>query len=396
MLTDHKRLTAGFFRSVNSAALFKEFFEKYNVWQKLGLKESPKNDDIYDAWALLDHPKREEMFEALCCMNDISREEGREYLVAIAREVKLKDFEDLTLPKMAMTLWLRHRRKFQQMHDCFMLEKADNLKVLIGRTRTAAPPDNINLSGFKDKLRRILRKDGEGPRLLTEVGPHPERKWVLVVPHEHFVKPDHVFKSENEIGTRERRPVHELVVVYHYDKGLLKIKVSGRGNRKAEAVASAFATEVLRKHGGHFQVVEIISFDPILRAGGFSFPKRPADHFDWASLVELRFKRLSDPTFTHGIKCNNTLGGKQDVLGQLKELGISPKDIRIESLAIQFQFPGGGKKKRRTVVLSAPNRYTLDETAKDRYLEDVLQRWGFINLDAKENADVAIAAEQAV
>lgn len=396
MLTDHKRLTAGFFRSVNSAALFKEFFEKYNAWQKLGLKENPKNDDIYDAWVMLDHPKREEMAEALCCMNDICREEGREYLYPLAQAVKLPQHEDLTLPKMAMLLWLRHKKKFQLIHDCFTLEKADNLKVLIGRTKTAAPPDNINLSGFKDKLRRILRKDGEGPRLLTEVGPHPEKKWVLVVPHEHFAKPDHVFKSENEIGTKDRRPVHELVVIYHYDKGLLKIKVSGRGNRKAEAVATAFATEVLRKHSGHFQVVEIISFDPILQPGGFKFPKRPTDSFDWASPVELRFKRVSDPTFTHWIKCNNTMSGQQDVLTQLKEMGLTPKEIRIESLAIQFQFPGGTKKKRRTVVLSAPNRYTLDETAKDRYLEDVLQRWGFINLDAKENADVTIAAEQAV
>lgn len=392
MLADHKRLTAGFFRSLNSAELSKEFFDHYKAWAALGLKDKPKNDDIWDAWMMLEHPKRDEMAEALACMNDISKEDGRDYLYALAEEVKLEGFQDLTLAKLAMRLWLRHRKKFQQLHDCFVLEKADNLVVLLGRTKTERPRDGTNLEGFKNKLRGILRKGCEGPRLLVEVGPHPEGKWVMVVPHEHFVKPDHVFKSESEISTKDRRPVYELVIIYHYDRGMLKLKVGGRaGHRKAEAVADAFAADVLGKRAGHFQVVDIVGFDPLFRPG-FDFPRRPNDEFEWARPVEIRFKRLADQTFTHVIHCNNTMGGKQDVLGQLKDMGLTPKEVVVESLAIQFQFPGGGRKKRRTVVLRPPNRYTLDETVRDRHLEEVLIRWGFINVNAKHASHVPVAA----
>jgi hypothetical protein len=390
MIHDHKRLTAGFFRSVNSTELFKQFFTQFNAWETLKLNDKSKNDDIHDAWIILEHAKRGEMDEALCCMNDISREEGRDYLYAAAEGAKISEYRDLTLPKLAMTLWLGHRRNFAQIYDQFVIEKVDHLKVLLGRTATECPVDGLSLAGFKEKLRGILRKGGEGPRLIIEAGPHPEGKWVLVVPHEHFVKPDHVFKTENEIATKDRRPVYELVIIYHYGQGLLKLKIGGRGTRKAQAVADAFATEVLGKRPGHFQVAEIVSFEPLFRPG-FDFPRRPSDPFDWARPVEIRFKRLSDSTFTHTIHCNNTMGGKQDVLGQIKDMGLSPKDIKVESLSVQFQFPGGGQKKRRTVELAPPYRYTLDETARDRQLEEALIRWGFIDVTAKDKTDVVSA-----
>ncbi|MFA5161892.1 MAG: hypothetical protein WC421_06565 [Elusimicrobiales bacterium] len=390
MMKEHKRLTAGFFRSVNAPELFKQFFDKFGAWQQLGLKEKPKNDDIYDAWQLFVHAKRESIDDALCCMNDISCEDGRTYLYAAAQEAGISDYKDLNLHKLALLLWLNHPTRFASIYDCFIVEKNDNLKVLIGRPNTPCSPSSADFEKFKTSLREILRRGGEGPRLKIESLPETQDKWVLVVPHEHFMKPEHEFKTETTIGTRDRRPVHELVLIYYPEKGLLKLKVGGKGMRKAEAIASLFATNILHQRGDHFKAEEIVCFNPLLRPG-FNFPVRPTDEFEWAKVVGMNYTHAGDKNFRHQITCKDTIGGTQDVIGKLQTGGVRLQDADIKSLAIQFQFKGGGRKKRKTVMLTRPHYYTLDETPRDRHIEEVLMRWGFINVNANRTVAVATA-----
>jgi len=391
MLKEHKRLTAGFFRSVNSPELFKQFFERFGAWRDLGLKEKPKNDDIFDAWIFSSHPKQTEMNEALCCMNDIACEDGRPYISAAAEEVKMHGHHDLTVHQVTMKLWLSHAKHFADVYGLFQVEKTDSLKILRGETPAPCNPDKADLDKFEKGLQQVLRKSSEGPRLKLEPGPKTEDKYVLVVPHEHFKKPDPVFTADKTITTKERRPVYEMVLIYYPKQGILKLKVGSKGIRKAETVAHLFGTALLHKKGGHFHAAEIISFEPLVKPG-FSFPRRPEDEFDWVKIVYIDYTEKRDKTFVHTVKCTDTMSGLQDVTDQLKKYGITNfKSHEIKSLTLQFYFKDGGRKKHKNVILTRPYSYNLDETPRDRHVENALIRWGFINVHADETAAVATA-----
>jgi hypothetical protein len=133
MIPDHKRLTASFFRGVNSLDLFKRFFEKYKVWSNLNLQDKPKNDAVYEAWANLIHPSKKEIEEQLLCINDISGDDGRDYLVDVAAELKL-DFQSLTTPRLAITLFLDHFARFKTAYDRndSLIEILETSRVIVG------------------------------------------------------------------------------------------------------------------------------------------------------------------------------------------------------------------------------------------------------------------------
>ncbi len=392
MIPDHKRLTAAFFRGVNSPDLFKRFFDKYKAWDLLKLKDTPKNEAIFSAWIDLIHTSKKEMEEHLLSMNDISGDDGRDYLVDVAEAVNL-DYRPLTTHKLALTLFLDHFVQFKTAYDRYIVEKVENLKIFIGRENVPCDPTPTRLTRFKEKLRSAFHHLDSGPKLKVESVSNKDNKWVFVIPHETFPKPDPVFQNGETIGTQIRRPVYELVIVYYADQAVLKIRV-GRGKKKAEVVASIFAEEILEKRADHFQVANIVNLAPLFKPG-FDFPKRNDDQFEYACLVELKFSPKGNRAFRQMMHCSDTNNGKQNVLDQLHEQGLSLQNIDVHEIGILFQYPGG-KKKRRTVYLKPPNKCTLDETPRDRYLETVLIRWGLIDVEARNRIAAVQAIEQAV
>jgi hypothetical protein len=70
-------------------------------------------------------------------------------------------------------------------------------------------------------------------------------------------------------------------------------------------------------------------------------------------------------------------------LARLQADGISLTEIDIQAMNICFKFPKN-KRDTRMVELGRPGRISLDETDRDRYIESVLTRWGFINHAAKK------------
>lgn len=392
MIPDHKRLTATFFRSVNSHELFKRFFEKYKTWDLLKLKDDPKNEAIYSAWEKLIHPTKEDMEENLMCMNDISNDDGRDYLTTVAEEVKL-DYGQLTTHKLAMTMFLEHSARFRIAYDRFLVEKIENLKIFIGREIASCDPTESKLLNFKEKLKSSFQHLDQGPKLKVESVSNKDNRWVFVVAYENFLKPDHVFQPGDTIGTQERRPVYEMVIIYYAEKAILKLKV-GKGKKKAETVASVFATEILGKRPDHFQIANIVNLDPLF-VPGFDFSKRNDDHFEYAKLVEIKFTAKDDRSFRQMMHCTDTNDGRQSVIEKLNEQGLSLQNIDVQEIAILFQYPGG-MKKRRTVYLRPPNKCTLDETPRDRYLETVLTRWGLYDVEARRGNKSVKPVEQTV
>lgn len=384
MLTEHKRLTAGFFRSVNSPKLFKEFFSHFKVSDKMNIKENSKNDDIYTEWQNL--PTNKELNEALYCMNDIACEDGRPYLLSIAETLKIPNYLDCTLHQLTMILWLKHRKDFYKTYDVFTVEKADNLKILIGKTPLECNPTNENLSNFKQELQKIFQKSNGGKKLKLELGPLVDDKYLLIVSHENFLKPDRIFNDKEEIITQERRPIYDLILIYYPKTGILKLKVGRGGIKKAKEIAYVFATTILKKDNDHFQSTEIIDFSPLLKPD-FNFPKRPTDEFKWVKIVEINFLPKSNETFNCNIRCTDTLNGTQDVMEQLKKYGYKDfSDVEIKSITLEFYFENGGRKKHKKVILRKPYYTNLDETPRDRHVEEALIRWGIINVNAKTTA----------
>jgi hypothetical protein len=381
LIVDHERLTRTFFRRVNSTELFRLFFEEFEAWETMGLDKKATSDDIHAAWEELSSPNRREIDEALSRINDIAREKGRFTLHLRAETCGVEDFGDLTLQKLAMILFLDHRAVFDEAYDFYVLEKTDNLHTLLGRQAVACKPSDARLAKFKTELSKALRREAHGPQLLIEVAPpHPE-KWMAAIPHQTFVKPDHEFNERNEIVTRDRRPVYEMVLIYYPKTGLLKLK-AGRGRKKIEHAAAVFATEVLGQDADFFQICEVVNFEPLL-APHFAFPTEPGDHFEWARPTQIRFSKHAHAGVDYHVHCKDLYDGVPGVLATLAADGIDLSEIDIQGLSICFKFPRN-KRDTRTVELGRPNRVSLDETERDRYIESVLARWGLIDHAAKD------------
>lgn len=389
LIVDHERLTRTFFRRVNSPALFRRFFQAFGVWERMALDEKAGADRIHAAWCVLECPNRAAIEEGLCRINDISCEKGRFTLHFRAEDCGVDDYRDLSLPKLAMILYLEHRAVFDEAYDFFMLEKAENLHTLLGRHPVPCEPTPERLDQFKTELVKALRRDAHGPQLLVEVAPpHPE-KWMALIPHETYVRPDHEFNGENEIETRERRPVFEMVLIYYPESGVLKLK-AGRGKRKLEQVATLFATEVLGQRSDFFQVCQVVSFEPLHKPECFA--REPGDRFERAVPTQIKYIKVAEPAFDRTIHCRDLGSGRASILLALAGDGVDLSEIEILSLSIWFKFPRSNRD-TKTVELTIPNRVTLDETDRDRYIESVLARWGFINYAAKDRLARAGVAE---
>jgi len=381
LIVDHERLTRQFFRRVNSCELFRLFFEEFGVWETMGLDANATADAIYAAWDKLQCPNRDDIKEALCRINDIAHEKGRFTLQRRAQSCGVDDYEDLTLQKLAMTLYLDYQQVFDEAYDFFVLEKTENLHILLGRTPIVCTPTEPQIDAFKQKLITTLRPEGEGPKLRVEVEPRHADKWMASIPHQTFVKPDHEFDERSEIVTRDRRPLYEMILIYYPAIGLLKLKV-GRGRQKAIRVASVFATEILGQDTDFFQICEVVSFEP-LQNPRFSFQREPGDLFEWARPMLIRFTKSSAEGVDYQVHCKDLVNGAAGVLARLQADGISLTEIDIQALNICFKFPKN-KRDTRMVELGRPGRISLDETDRDRYIESVLTRWGFINHAAKK------------
>lgn len=393
-ISDHERLTRQFFRGVNSIVLLQRFFQEHGIWERLGITEHTRNDDAFAAWEAYDGSERTNVQDELCRINDIARERGRFTLQGRARDCGIEGFEDLTLPKLAMALYLDHRAVFDEAYGFYVLEKTDNLHALVGDEPAPCAPTAEQLERFKERLRATLHGETEGQRLRVEVESRHPDKWMAAIPHQTYVKPDHEFDQDSdEIVTRDRRPVYEMVLIYYPKTGLLKLR-AGRGRRKVEAVASVFATEVLGQSPLFFQISDIVNFEP-LAAPGFSFVREPGDLHEWAVPTQIRYRRRDRPGTVFHVHCRALVPASAGVLGELRRDGISLAEIEVESLHVCFKFKKNNRD-MRTVEIGKPNRVSLDETERDRYIEGVLTRMKLIDHEAKDRLDGVGGLRQAV
>jgi len=390
-IVDHERLTSGFFRDVNSGTLFERFFQSFGVWGAMGLDVEADGGEIYKAWTKLVCDNRDEIEEALKQVNDLARDKAQFAVRYCASRCGIPDFKDLTLAKLAMMLFLDHRSAFKSTYAFHTIEKTENLHTLIGLRPVACDPSPEQVERFKAELIETLRGDdrrADGPRLLVEVAPRHEKKWMAAVPHQTYAKADHEFVDDDKIKSRDRRPVHEMVLIYYPDKGVLKVK-AGRGRKKAEQVASCFATEILGQPASFFIACEFVNFAPLLEPF-FSFAPEPEDRFLWVRPTQIQYRRKTHPDFSYTIHCTDRRPDAPSVLDQLEEDGLSLSEIEIDGLSLSFGFPGGTRD-TRTVELT-PSSSSLDETERDTHIEHALARWGFIDHAAKEYAARAVVA----
>jgi len=373
IIVDHERLTGQFFRRINSLELFKRFFEGLHLWEELELNEDSGNEEIFQAWQKLTAPQKVRADEDLHCINDIAREKGRYWLMAMAETAGIENYRDMTLPHLAMLLYLHDQFYFRQAYELFIIDKNERLKVFKGSSIPPFNPLAIDLDGFKRELRELLYKEAEGKQMRFEPYHRPEeKKWMLVIPREHYMKDFHEFDESGNIISRERRPLVETIIIYYYDKGILKLK-AGRGKR-ASQVSGLFAQHILNiADERHFIHNDVVNLDP-LKDKNFNFPLDINDDVLEVKLVGATYSLANDPDTSVRIKNKNT--GVLDIIREL------PEDIELTTAQIKFQF-SWSKKSAKTAELSVPNHTNLDETGKDSHVEKILERWGLIDARIK-------------
>ncbi|MGE0191202.1 MAG: hypothetical protein AB7T63_04085 [Planctomycetota bacterium] len=382
-IPDHQRLTRSFFRGVTSPHLFRRFFDSFGVWDRMELDDEAKADAIFRAWEGLTGVDRDEMDEALYRINDLSHPKARFAVLYRAKDCGVEGCDDMTPEERALTLFLDRRDDFEATYEFHTIEKTDSLRVLVGRHPVPCADTQENLDRFKVKLSKALQREAHGRHLLIERARDHQKKWMAAIPHQTFAKADHEFdeQHEGEILTRPRRPIYEMILIYYPARALLKLKV-GRGLRKLQRVAQCFATEMLGQDSDFFRIKDVVSFAP-LRNPHFAFTRDPGDKFKSVRATKIRYRTVAHGDFEHTLQCKNHSPEAPDVLDWLSHEGINRADIVVNSLTLRFQFPGGPRD-TRTVEIGTPNESSLDETERDRYIEKILARYGFLDIAAKE------------
>ncbi len=389
-IADHQNLTRHFFRGVNSTPLFRRFFEAFGVWTTMALGDDAGPGEIATAWDELKCPNREAIEESLQRVNDLSHPKARFAVLYRAKECNVPDYLELTPEKRAMTLFLDHRRDFDVTYEFHSIEKTENLHILMGGQPVPCAPTLDQVEALRCALKSVLYEDAMGDRLLIEPAPPHSKKWMAAIPHQTHAKADHEFKDDGSIGTRDRRPVLEMVLIYYPEKRVLKLKVGGRSLRRVEDVASCFAVHALGQRAGFFQVREIVRFAPILDPA-FSFPRLPEHHFVWAKPTMIEYQRRGRPGVDYTVHCRDVNERSAGALELLAKDGIGLSEIVVTKLGICFKFPGGVRE-TRTVELSTPNRTSLGDAERDRHIERALIDWRLIDYAMAEPAGSAVVA----
>lgn len=381
-LVDHEQLTRGFFRGVQPTALLRRFFERFGVWEQMGLGDDSRPEQIYLAWSALDPELHPELDESIRRVNDLGREKPRWALLYRARDCGVEGCDGLTPFVLSMTMFLEHQTVFDEVYGFYTIEKTESLDLLVGRDPVACDPTAEQLQAFRSRLVTKLKREdvGEGFRVEVAEPRHP-KKWMVVVPHETQKKDDYEFDENGEIVNRPRRPIYEIVLIYYPDDGLLKVK-AGRGRRKANDVAECFAIEILRRDADHFRLCRAVSLDA-LRDPEFRFAREPGDNFKWVRPRRIRFRRRADAAAVHDVQYNDDADGGKSVLEYLESEGIRLAAIDVESLTLRFMF-NRHSEDFRDVTISSTERCTLDDTSVDRSILRVLKRWRLLDPHAKE------------
>jgi hypothetical protein len=243
-------------------------------------------------------------------------------------------------------LYLKEKYHFLQAYEMFVIEKSERLKIFKGDGIPPFDPDNVPLDEFKKELKKLLHSGAKGRRMRFEkFNREDKEKWILVIPHEYYMKTDQEFDESENIVFRNRRPVIEMVVVYYYNKGILKLK-AGRGNRPVK-VSALFARHILGiDDEEYFTRNSVINFNP-LKDKSFCFPIDPHDGIFDVKLVSATYCETSDPATTILAKNSNT-----GLLDRIRK--YEPEEIEITAASIRFQFTPS-KKKAKTAELAVPN-----------------------------------------
>jgi len=368
ILVEHERLTRKFYRNVGSMELLKAFYEKFEAWKIFDVDDETNTEELFEQWEKINISNKGEITEELKKVNDIGRERGRYWLSQMAEHEKIENHKEMSLPRLALTLYISNSKTFNKAYELFIIEKKENLRIFKGVSIPPfEEPSELQLNHLKNSFKEVLYKNSFGKRLRLEKYYRDDQdKWLLVVPHEHYMKPDTEFDQKENLVSKERRPVVEILIIYYPAKGILKVK-AGRG-KKPEKAASLFAIHILNMDNDHFINTSIIRFAPLYDPQ-FSFPLDIKDGIEWVSLIELTF--ISGET-QYTIRNDN-----KDVRDILSEHGLS--DIEITKAKFLFKFPGG-KRSKKTAEISIPNQTNLDETDRDKLIEDFLIRWGFIDV----------------
>jgi hypothetical protein len=386
-LVDHESLNRGFFRGIDSTALFRRFFEHFGVWDQMGIADDSRPETIYLAWSKLDPETHADLHESIRRVNDLGHEKGRWALLYRARDCRVEGCDDLTPLVLSMTMFLEHRQVFDEVYGFYTIEKTDSLDILIGRDPVPCDPTEDQLQEFRNRLVRTLKREAVGDGFRVEVAePRHPKKWMVVVPHETQAKDDFEFDEDGEIVNRPRRPIYDIVLIYYPDTGMLKIK-AGRGKRKANDVAECFATEILNRPPDHFRVCKAVSLDP-LRDPEFSFTRAPGDSFKWVRPRRIRFRKRADAAALHDVQYNDDADGGKSVVEYLESDGVRLSALDVESLTLRFMFMRHDRD-FRDVTISTSERCTLDDTNVDRSILRVLVRWGLLDPSAKERLSSA-------
>jgi len=287
----------------------------------------------------------------------------------------------LTPQKLAMTLFIEHRTDFEEVYSHYTIEKTENLDILIGRTPVPCDPSPDVLDRFKKELAIVLKRKAHGDRLKVEPGaPHP-KKWMVAVPHETQPRSYLEFDDDDEITSKDSRPIYEMVLIYYHGNGVLKVK-AGRGKQKSHDVAACFATHVLGQDALHFRHCDVVDFNA-LRDPEFSFDPAPEDHFKWARPTRVKFRKRATSEASWDVHYKDDADGGKSVLQYLESQGITLRDIDIESMTLRFMFKRN-ERDFKNVTLALPEGCTLDDTSVDRFIERTLVRWRLLDPKAKE------------
>ena len=334
----------------------------------------PPQDRMYFAWTRVSDDIHKASDRDLRRINDLCCDKGRFYVDRAleahlaSHPTLLEQVREMSHYDAAATLFLECSANFDKAYGDFFI---DDLTFRVKRQAKDERPIAIEAGKkqlVKARVEEFFVEKRQGQRQCQVEDHEDAERYALFVFHEHRVKYEDRFER-GQLVSEMRQPVGLGLLVYYKETGVLTIDVRTQALR--ERLIEVFG-KIYFRDARHFDDPFADEFDlsPLCDRDR-RYEGRALDGIGSVGITEITFEHPDNDVGKLTLKCPH---GHVAALDALK---IPLDAATFQGVKIEIRPDGVHRKRKRTINITLPDRWNLNDTPPDRVLARYVETWGF-------------------
>ena len=306
------------------------------------------------------------------CFNDIA-DQGMDYLGRAARRHGVKLEPETPRARIAIELYLRHRRAYDEAYDLYVWRTASNMLAhLQFADADGSLPTTVDVPA-QERLRAVVEKyfrdrvQGTACRIRHYSQDGVE---VFLIARGDYLQ-THMAWKQGQPQPQFMNPAMEDVLQYNPVSRVLSLKTAGRSSEERDFYIQAFAENILgRPEHVPAATINTVTLEP-LRSGNFSFAGN--ENIERVVLASVNARVTAALPMTLKV-------GSADVMRSVARLGVRLADCELKSVKLNFYLRQADNVSRRPVpvIITPPERTVLNRHRDTSVVESYLRAQGVL------------------